>query len=204
MKCSQWESWQFSSGMNCVWTFRKFPWAAFDSPHEYFGNLRINSPRNSPSMHEIDFTSSLFYLLFSFSGAIKNSSSSFSVLHHLNLHIQVSLNYFPNRDELFQCFFLPEIQITGALSEIFLFVSVRFSCSSLPPVHRWGNHCPVNHKSRSGEKGRTSLKREMKLGKLKSVLIERFSHIFFYIKNNGKYVDIQIALKYHNDRPLGS
>ena len=66
---------------------------------------------------------------------------------------------------LFDVFSPPEIQITGALCEIFLFVSVRFSCSSLPPVHRWGNHCPVNHKSRSGEKGRTSLKREMKLGK---------------------------------------
>ena len=73
--------------------------------------------------------------------------------------------YGARTSNLFNVFSPPEIQITGALCEIFLFVSVRFSCSSLPPVHRWGNHCPVNHKSRSGEKGRTSLKREMKLGK---------------------------------------
>ena len=46
----------FLFGMNCVWTFKEFPLSCFWFPHEYFGNLRINSARNSHSMHEIDFS----------------------------------------------------------------------------------------------------------------------------------------------------
>ena len=55
----------FLFGMNCVWTFKEFPLSCFWFPHEYFGNLRINSARNSHSMHEIDFSFIWFRLFLS-------------------------------------------------------------------------------------------------------------------------------------------
>ena len=55
-KCSQRENWQFSFWNELCLDIQRIPLSCFWFPHEYFGNLRINSARNSPSMHEIDFS----------------------------------------------------------------------------------------------------------------------------------------------------